>query len=173
MTGARRSRRDFVLALARLAGAAPAALHVIGGAPAAAGEDADMAILYAAIGMEQQAIDLYERGVDGGMFAGRYRDLAAAFRGDHVGHRDTQIQIARERGGRAPDEERRYPYRPRGEAEAWIREALRMELAAEDAYSTVLRRIDDADQRLAAAYILVDEVQHLTVWREVLGVRLY
>jgi len=168
-----RTRREFVLSLARMAGAAPVALGVFAGSRAAAGDETDVAILYAAIGMEQQAIDLYERGLDRGMFTGRYRDLAVDFRGDHVGHRDTQIEIARERGGRVPEEERRYPYRPRGDAESWIREALRMELAAEDAYSTVLRRIGDADQRLAAAYILVDEVQHLTVWRDVLGVRLY
>jgi rubrerythrin len=48
-----------------------------------------------------------------------------------------------------------------------------MEQAAIDAYSGVLRRIGDHDQRLVAAYILVDEVRHVTAWSAALGLRLY
>jgi len=169
----RPSRRQFCLELARLAGATPAALAVLGGRPAAAADATDFAVLFAAINMESQAIDLYNRGLERGFFADRSAQQAADFRGDHLGHRDTQIEIARERGGPLPPEPARYPYTPGDDPRAWIREAQRMEQAAIDAYSGVLRRIGDRDQRLVAAYILVDEVRHATAWSAALGLRLY
>lgn len=168
-----RSRRQFCLELARLAGATPAALAVLAGRGAAAADEADFAVLYAAINMESQAIDLYNRGLERGFFRDLGGEQAADFRGDHLGHRETQIEIALERGGRVPSEPARYPYTPAEDPHAWIREARRMEQAAVDAYSGVLRRIGDRDQRLAAAYILVDEVRHVTAWSAALGLRLY
>jgi hypothetical protein len=161
------------LRLARLAGATPAALAVLGGRAAASAHETDHAVLFAAINMESQAIDLYNRGLERGFFAGRRGEQAADFRGDHLGHRETQVEIALERGGRVPREPARYPYTPGDDPEAWLREAQRMEQAAIDAYSGVLRRIGDRDQRLAAAYILVDEVRHVTAWNAALGLRLY
>jgi len=169
----RASRRRFCLELARLAGATPAALAVLAGRPAAAADETDFAVLYAAINMESQAVDLYDRGLERGFFSARRAAQAADFRGDHLGHRDTQIGIARERGGRVPEAPARYPYTPPDDPTAWIREARRMEQAAIDAYSGVLRRIGDRDQRLVAAYILVDEVRHVTAWSAALGMRLY
>jgi hypothetical protein len=168
-----RSRRQFCLELARCAGATPAALALLAGRSATADDATDFAVLFAAINMESQAIELYDRGLERGFFPGRSAGQATDFRGDHLGHRDTQIEIARERGGPVPSEPARYPYTPRDDPQAWIREARRMEQAAIDAYSGVLRRIGDHDQRLVAAYILVDEVRHVTAWSAALGLRLY
>jgi rubrerythrin len=168
-----RSRRRFCLELARLAGATPAALAVLAGRESAASDATDFAILYAAINLESHAIDLYNRGLERGFFAARRAEQAVVFRGDHLGHRDTQIEIARERGGRVPSEPAPYPYTPADDPTAWIRAAQRVEQAAIDAYTGVLRRIGDRDHRLAAAYILVDEVRHLTAWSAALGARLY
>jgi len=168
-----RSRRQFCLELARLAGATPAALAFLAGRSHAAADETDFAVLFAAINMENQAIDLYTRGLERGFFAERRAEQAADFRGDHVGHRDTQVEIALERGGPVPRRPARYPFDPGDDPRAWTREARRMEQAAIDAYSGVLRRIRDRDQRLAAAYILVDEVRHVTAWSAALGLRLY
>lgn len=167
------TRRQFCLELARLAGATPAALAFLSGRQAAGSDATDFAILFAAINMEHQAIDLYSRGLERGFFDGRRAEQAADFRGDHLGHRDTQIEIALERGGRVPRTPARYPYDPGGDPRDWIREARRMEQAAIDAYAVVLRRIGDRDHRLAAAYILVDEIRHVTEWSAALGLRIY
>ena len=48
-----------------------------------------------------------------------------------------------------------------------------MERAAQRAYSSLVSQIRSRDYMLSAAFILVDEVRHITVWRRVLGLRIY
>ena len=93
------------------------------------------------------------------------------FRGDHLGHRDTQIAIVRERGGRAPAAAARLPRRPTGDE--LVRHALAIEVAAQLAYSGLITQIRSDDYLLSAGFILVDEVRHMTVWRRVLGLKIY
>jgi putative FmdB family regulatory protein len=88
-----------------------------------------------------------------------------------MGHRDTQIAIAEERGGRPPGPLEHYTLGPLRSADDLIREALQIEVAAQRAYLAVISQIRTKDYLLSAAFILVDEVRHMTVWRRVAGSR--
>jgi hypothetical protein len=169
------SRRTFVARLARAAGVAPALLAFLEGRALALprGEQTDLAILDAAIALEHLAIALYDAGLREDLFPAGLRAYAVEFRGDHEGHRDTQVAIAQERGGRPPAPLMRYEMGPRHAGEAFIRQALEVERAAQRAYSALVSQIGTRDYLLSAAFILVDEVRHITVWRRVLGMSIY
>jgi Ferritin-like domain len=168
-------RREFVLRIARAAGVVPAALAVIEGRADAfgRGDDGDMAILDAALVIEHHAIAVYDAGLKRGLFPAGLRHYAVEFRGDHVGHRDTQIAISAERGGRPPEARPHYELGPLEPGDAFVRQALQIEVAAQEAYTALISRIDTRDYLLSAAFILVDEVRHMTVWRRVLGLKIY
>ena len=168
-------RRDFVFRIARSAGVAPAVLGLLEGTVAALprGEETDLAALYAALALEHHAIAVYDQGLQRRLVPPGLRDYAVEFRGDHLGHRDTQIAIAEERGGRPPQPLDRYEMGPLRSADDFIRQALEIEVAAQRAYLAVISQIRTRDYLLSAAFILVDEVRHLTVWRRVLGLRIY
>jgi ferritin-like protein len=192
-------RRDFVVRLARAAGVAPAVLGLLegtgtalaragglGGAedppaqrasagfiPARAKDETDVAILGAALAIEHHAIALYEAGLQRGLFPAGLHAYAVEFRGDHLGHRDTQIAIMEERGARPPAARSRYELGPLVPGDEFVRQALQIEVYAQEAYTALMSRIDTRDYLLSAAFILVDEVRHMTVWRRVLGLRIY
>ena len=167
-------RRSFVLRAAVAAGVAPLALRVLAGDAEAAprGEDTDIAVLSAALMLEHHAIALYDHGLERGLFPRGLRAYAVEFRGDHLGHRDTQVAIVEERGGRAPAA-LRYEFPDARPGEDFIRQALEIEVAAQLAYSGLVGRIRTDDYLLSAGFILIDEVRHMTVWRRVLGLRIY
>lgn len=171
---ARTGRRRFVLEIARAAGVAPVALGVLDGSAAALprGEETDMAILSAALMIEHHAIDLYAHGLERGLFPGGLRGYAVEFRGDHLGHRDTQIAIMEERGGRAPAA-LSYDFPAARPGDAFVQQALEIEVAAQLAYTGLISQIRTDDYLLSAGFILVDEVRHMTVWRRVLGLKIY
>ena len=166
-------RRGFMLRLARGAGVAGAALGLLEGRlrALAKGEDTDLAVLYAAIALEHEAIAVYEQGLKRGAFPAGLKPYAVEFRGDHLGHRDTQVAIAEERGGRPPVA--RDKDGPLLHGDDLVRHALRVEIAAQQAYSALISQIRTKDYRLSAAFILIDEVRHETVWRRVLGLSIY
>jgi rubrerythrin len=137
------------------------------------GEETDLSILHAAIALEHQAIAIYDRGLKRNLFPAGLRSYAVEFRGDHLGHRDTQIAIAEERGGRAPLPLAEYHFPPAANSDQLIRQALEIEIAAESAYLALIGQIRTKDYLLSAAFILVDEVRHMTVWRRVLGLKIY
>lgn len=173
--GGRGPRRDFVVGLARAAGVAAPILGVLEGAAGALprSEDTDLSILYAAVALEHQAIAVYDLGLRRNLFPPGLRGYAVEFRGDHLGHRDTQVAIAEERGGRAPDPLASYEFGPLPNADRLIRQALTIEVAAQRAYEALIGQIRTKDYLLSAAFILVDEVRHMTVWRRVLGLKIY
>jgi hypothetical protein len=168
-------RRDVVARLARAAGIGAPVLALLEGRAKALPRDeaTDVAILSAALALEHEAIALYELGLSRKLFPAGLRSYAVEFRGDHQGHRDTQIAIVEERGGRPPDALAAYDLGPVRDADELIRKALLIEVAAQDAYTTLISQIRTQDYLLSAAFILVDEVRHMTVWRRVLGVRIY
>jgi hypothetical protein len=171
----RESRRAFMLRVARTAGVAPLAMALLEGRGEAAprGEDSDREILYAALTLEHHAIALYDFGLRESLFPTDLRRYAVEFRGDHLGHRDTQAAIARERGGDPPEALRAYSFDPTPGGNAFLRDALEIELAAQRAYSALISGIATPDYLLSAAFILIDEVRHITVWRRVLGLKIY
>lgn len=168
-------RREFVVRLARIAGVTPAALGLIAGkgGALARGEEADLEILNAALAIEHHAIALYDAGLARGLFPPGLRHYAVEFVGDHRGHRDTQIAIVEERGARAVAARTRYDLGALTPGDPFIREALLIEVAAQEAYTALISQIDTRDYLLSAAFILVDEVRHMTVWRRVLGLKIY
>jgi hypothetical protein len=137
------------------------------------GEAADLEILYAALALEHHAVAVYELGLREALFPSPLRRYAVEFRGDHLGHRDTQAAIARERGGHPPGPLRGYDIEGGGGGLDFVRTALEIEVAAQRAYSALVSTIGTPDYMLSAAFILVDEVRHITVWRHVLGLRIY
>ena len=168
-------RRDFVLRIAKAAGVAAPALAVIEGTAAALpkSDAVDLEVLYAALTLEHHAIALYDEGLKRSLFPPGLRSYAVEFRGDHMGHRDTQIAIAEERGGHPPGPQAHYDLGTLPTADRLIREALLIEVAAQEAYTALISRIRTKDYLLSAAFILVDEVRHMTVWQRVLGVKIY
>ena len=54
-----------------------------------------------------------------------------------------------------------------------LRQAAEIERAAQEAYTALVSQIRPRDYMLSAAFMLVDEVRHLTVWRRVLGLQIY
>ena len=169
------SRRDFVVRIARAAGISPLVLGVLAGRGEALvpGEEADLAILYAALALEHHAIALYDVGLERGLFPAGLRAHAVEFRGDHLGHRDTQVAIAEERGGRPPEALASYELGPLQPGDRFVQRALEIEVAAQRAYTGLISQIRTRDYLLSAAFILVDEVRHMTVWRRALGLQIY
>jgi len=161
--------------MARAAGVTPAVLGLLDGTrPALArGEDADLEILDAALAIEHHAVAIYDAGLKRGLFPPGLRGYAVEFRGDHLGHRDTQIAIAEERGRRPVAARSHYDLGSLEPGDAFVREALRIEVAAQEAYTALIGQIGTRDYLLSAAFILVDEVRHMTVWRRVLGLKIY
>ena len=89
-------RRDVVLGLAQAAAAAPLVLSILEGTAQALprNEATDLAVLDGALALEHQAVALYELGLRRNLFPIGLRSYAVEFRGDHQGHRDTQIAIS-------------------------------------------------------------------------------
>ena len=139
----------------------------------AQGEGADLGILHAAVALEHQAIWLYDYGLRRNLFPPGLRAYAVEFRGDHEGHRDTQVAIAEERGGRRPSPSATYRFGRLADGDDLMRQAHVIEEAAQDAYLALVSQIRTRDYLLSAGFILVDEVRHLTVWRRVLGLKTY
>lgn len=174
-TPVRLPRRDFVWRLARSAGVAPVVLGLLDGTLEALpkSEESDFAVLFASLAIEHEAIALYDLALARGLFPAGLRSYAIEFVGDHKGHRDTQIAIVDERGARAPEALASYPHgRLRGGDDA-LRACLDIEIAAQQAYLALNGQIRTRDYLLSAAFILVDEVRHMTVWQRVLGLKIY
>ena len=139
----------------------------------AASEETDLGILYASLALEHEAIWLYDYGLKRKLFSPGLRAYAVEFRGDHEGHRDTQVAIAEERGGRPPEPLPSYDFGRLESGDDLVRQAHLIERAAQDAYLALISQIRTKDYLLSAGFILVDEVRHLTVWRRVLGLRVW
>jgi len=168
------SRRAFMLATARAAGvASPALAALTGGKALARTEETDLEILSAALLLEHHAIALYGHGLKLSLFPPGLRAYATEFRGDHQGHRDTQAAIMEERGAVAPVPRDDYDFAHAPAGDDFVRLALEIEIAAQRAYTGLISHIRTSDYLLSAAFILIDEVRHMTVWQRVLGLRIY
>ena len=99
--------------------------------------------------------------------------MSGSARGHSPSHRDTQIAIIEERGAAAPSPRDDYDFEHAPAGDAFVRLALEIEIAAQRAYTGLISRIRTDDYLLSAAFILVDEVRHMTVWQRVLGLKIY
>ena len=168
-------RRDFVVRLAMAAGVAGPVLGLLDGTVKAMpkGEDTDFAVLYASLALEHEAIATYDLALARNLFPAGLKPYAVEFVGDHKGHRDTQIAVAEERGGIPPAAYASYDVGPMQTGDQALRKCLEIEIAAQKAYLAINPQIRTKDYLLSAAFILVDEVRHMTVWQRVLGLRIY
>jgi Ferritin-like domain len=171
----RLGRREGLRRLVRAAGLVPAVLAFLEDATPvlARGEETDMAVLDGALALEHEAIAVYDLGIRERLFPVGLREHAVEFRGDHLGHRDTQVAIVKERGGRPAAPLPRYHLGEVHGGDDMLRLAMDIELAAQKAYTALISQIRSGDYLLSAAFILIDEVRHLTVWRRSLGQPIY
>ena len=169
------ARRDFVRRAAARSGVSLAILGLIEGRGFASpkSEETDIAILNAALGLEHEAIGMYGDALARNLVPEGLREFAVEFKGAHEGHRDTQIEILRERGVSAPDPRAVDPLRERAAGDAVLRRLLAVEAAAEAAYLRLIGHIRTSDYLLSAGFIVVDEARHQTVWRRALGLSIY
>jgi rubrerythrin len=169
------SRRDFVYRLAAGAGWSGALLGLLDGSVQALprSEHTDLAILDASLALEHEAIAIYETALRRSLFPAGLKAYAVEFLGDHNGHRDTQIGLAEERGGQPVGPRTEYDLGDMRRSDDAIRRCLEVEIAAQRAYQAVNTQIRTKDYLLTSAFILVDEIRHETVWKRVLGIRIY
>ena len=136
-------------------------------------EDTDIAILNAALGLEHEAIGLYADALSRNLVPAGLREYAVEFKGAHEGHRDTQVEILRERGLTAVAPHKVDPIRETTAGDPVLRRLLSVEAAAESAYLRLIGQIRTSDYLLSAGFIVVDEARHQTIWRRALGLSIY
>ena len=168
-------RREFLKGAALQAGVSAAVLGFLEGRAFAfaKSEETDIAILNAALGLEHEAIGLYGDALTRNLVPLGLREYAVEFKGAHEGHRDTQIDILRERGVEAVAAHPVSPIREAVAGDAVIRRLLSIEAAAEAAYLRLIGQIRTNDYLLSAGFIVVDEARHQTIWRRALGLSIY
>jgi len=168
-------RRGFLRSAIAGAGASLAVLDFLEGRAHALprSEETDLAILNAAIALEHEAIGLYTDALGRNLVPTGLRDYAIEFKGAHEGHRDTQIEILRERGLSLAPPHAVDPLRETTAGDAVIRSLLSVEAAAESAYLRLIGQIRTSDYLLSAGFIVVDEARHQTIWRRALGLSIY
>lgn len=169
------ARREFIHAAARNAGVAAAVSGFLAGRAEALpkSEETDIAILQAALGLEHEAIGIYADALSRNLVPAGLRDYAIEFKGAHEGHRDTQVEILRERGVAAVAPHKVDPLRESTAGDAVVRRLLSVEAAAESAYLRLIGQIRTNDYLLSAGFIVVDEARHQTIWRRALGLSIY
>ena len=168
-------RREFIRSAFVNAGASLAVLRFLEGTGEALprNEETDIAILNAALGLEHEAIGVYADALARNLVPSGLRDFAVEFKGAHEGHRDTQVEILRERGVTAVGPHKVDPIREATAGDAVLRRLLSVENAAESAYLRLIGQIRTNDYLLSAGFIVVDEARHQTIWRRALGLSIY
>ena len=168
-------RREFIRRAALNAGISVAVFDFLEGRVAALpkSEETDIAILNAALGLEHEAIGLYGDALARNLVPAGLREYAVEFVGAHEGHRDTQVEILRERGVTAVGPHKVDPIRETTAGDAVLRRLLSIEAAAEAAYLRLIGQIRTNDYLLSAGFIVVDEARHQTIWRRALGLSIY
>lgn len=168
-------RREFLKGAALQAGVSLVVMNFLEGRAEALtrNEETDIAILNAALGLEHEAIGLYANALSRNLVPAGLREYAVEFKGSHEGHRDTQVDILRERGVEAAAPRVVSPIPESVAGDAVIRRLLSVEAAAESAYLRLIGRIRTNDYLLSAGFIVVDEARHQTIWRRALGLNIY
>ena len=168
-------RREFIRTAALHASVSTAVFGFLEGRVEALprSEETDIAILNAALGIEHEAIGIYADALSRDLVPAGLRDYAVEFKGAHEGHRDTQVEILRERGVSAVAPHKVDPIRETTAGDGVLRRLLSIEAAAESAYLRLIGQIRTNDYLLSAGFIVVDEARHQTIWRRALGLSIY
>lgn len=133
----------------------------------------DVTILTAALYLEHEAVAAYELGAASGLLSAEVMTVAAAFLDDHRYHRDGISGVLQSLGLTPSEAEPRYRFGRLEDANDVLKLALRLEDGAATAYRTLASSVQTKAVLGFAAHVLVDEVRHTTVLRDVLGLRNY
>jgi rubrerythrin len=132
---------------------------------------ADLKILNVALGLEHEAIAAYQAGAESGLLAKPVLDVAVMFQGQHKQHRDVLASTIR-KAGATPVEPKKmsdYTWPKLASQGDVLMFAAKLEAGAATAYLGALKSIQNKDYLTAAASIMGNEAQHLTVLRQALG----
>lgn len=137
----------------------------------ASSAEADVNILNAALGAEQEAIAAYQVGAESGLLTKPVLGLAIQFQGHHKEHADVLAKTVRDLGGSAVEPLDSYEFptdQLKSEADV-LRFAAGLEKGAVSAYLGAVPLFDERELAKAAASILGDEAMHWAVLRGALG----
>jgi rubrerythrin len=146
----------------------------IGQARAQSGGDmatADLKILNVALGLEHEAIAAYQAGAESGLLAKPVLDVAVLFQSQHKQHRDVLATTIR-KAGAVPVEPmmmKEYSWPKLASQSDVLMFAAKLEAGAASAYLGALKAIQNKDYLTAAAAIMGNEAQHLSILRHALG----
>jgi len=129
----------------------------------------DLAILNVALGLEHQAIAAYDAGAGSKLLTPDQLKLAVSFQNDHKRHRNVLVKFIRRFGGKPVDPESKYDFGTITSATDIVKLAHKLEEGAAKAYLTHAYKLQSIEILDAAVPILVDEVRHTTVFRQLLG----
>jgi len=168
-------RRSFFASAGRATLSAGAVLLLAGcgsrQAAMAADPSADVNILNAALGAEQEAVAAYQLGAESGLLTKPVLDLAVQFQGHHKEHADELAKTVRDLGGEPVEPLARYEFptdQLKSEADV-LRFAAGLEKGAVSAYLGAVPLFEERALAKAAASILGDEAMHWAVLRQALG----
>ena len=131
----------------------------------------DLKILNVALGLEHEAISAYQAGAESGLLQKQVLDVAVLCQSQHKQHRDALMATIKKAGG-TPVEPRKaaeYGWPQLGSQKDVLVFAARLEAGAASAYLGALKAIQNKEYLTAAASIMGNETQHLSLLRQALG----
>ena len=134
----------------------------------------DAATLNYALGLEHEAIDIYQIAAESGLIKGGLLKTAVQFQGHHKGHRDALAATVRKLGGSpvAPKSRAFYKSRiakyPLRNARDVLELAYRLEGIAANEYIKAIPAFNNSDLAKVAGRLVADEVMHWTTYAVVL-----
>jgi rubrerythrin len=177
------TRRSF-LKLAAMAGVSSSFLlagpSLSFGSPAltAGGKDGDVKIMNIALGLEHQAIAVYQVGAETKLLSDGVLKVAVKFQDQHKQHRDALAATIKKFGGKPVDAQAKYDAGAIAKGvgvtnlaaeKDIIMLAARLEEQATKAYSGAIPGIESKDVLKAAISIMADEAQHTAILKSALG----
>lgn len=172
-------RRRGFLKGAQAATLSAAAVALLGGCQSLAaargtGKASDVATLNGALGLEHEAIGIYQLAAESRLLTPGVLKTALLFQGHHEGHRDALAAAIRQLGG-APVEARsqafyqqriaKYPLRNQRDV---LELAYRLEGIAANAYIGAIPKLGDPALAKVAGRLVADEVMHWATYAAVL-----
>lgn len=135
----------------------------------------DVQILNVALGLEHEAINVYQLGAKSGLLQKPALDVAILFQAHHKSHREALIATIEKLGGRPVTEKTLADYAKALQADTLKNQgdvlnlAARLEMGAANAYLGVIPSFKDAALAKVAARLAADETMHWTALATVLG----
>jgi hypothetical protein len=134
----------------------------------------DVATLNYALGLEHEAIDIYQIAAESGLLKGGLLKTAVQFQGHHKGHRDALAATVKKLGGSAVGPKSRAFYKsriakyPLRNARDVLNLAYTLEGIAANEYIKAIPAFTNSDLAKVAGRLVADEVMHWTVYATVL-----